>query len=473
MTPSDSQLNLLSQLAYLDPHISSDEISLTNPSVSAMVNHYIDNPHLIPTDRAGMSRQEWIETLTMISRDSELTSCILKDYTNNNSSSGLVAYSFQSPSLGHNIISFRGSETRKDVSTIDWEDNFKLATQCLTNQQKDAMKYVEEMKKNPPGLSDFIVTGHSKGGNNAQCVALLSDDVSRCVTFDSPGFSPEFCAEYSRQIKGKRKRIFSYEGDLDIVSDLLIPVAGKRIFIRKPRQVKFLYNHKPNLFLDKNGNFYEQVDSKSPFNSAIRSFTIRLSFLLPLLPYESIIDTVFDILDQKTTLVNISSSKDIIIGLALLPYFVIGSLNLLLIDFSMAVIEQQLKQAADDLFNKLVRSPFYEIRNEVNKAIVNFFKILNKGFQTVKGRYSRHSEEAIKVNIARLRQHIDRLSAVYNEIGYIDQELKNAHANIDLSLLIRKNQGIYGSKLKDCINYLRFCANTLETTERKLVKLIK
>ena len=65
----------------------------------------------------------------------------------------------------------------------------------------------------PESCSDYIenlpydsitVAGHSKGGNKAQYVTVLSDKVDRCISMDGQGFSQEFIDKYYAEIQKER-----------------------------------------------------------------------------------------------------------------------------------------------------------------------------------------------------------------------------------------------------------------------------
>ena len=72
----------------------------------------------------------------------------------------------------------------------------------------------------------ITVTGHSKGGNKAQYVTVLSDKVDRCISMDGQRFSQEFLNQYYAEIEKKGGCIKNYFLDGDFVSILLFPVLG-------------------------------------------------------------------------------------------------------------------------------------------------------------------------------------------------------------------------------------------------------
>ncbi len=78
---------------------------------------------------------------------------------------------------------------------------------------------------------NITVSGHSKGGNKAQFVALNSDIIDICYSFNGQGFSPEMI-EYSKKKYGedyyKRiEKIFNLSADNDYVNVLGTRLAPK------------------------------------------------------------------------------------------------------------------------------------------------------------------------------------------------------------------------------------------------------
>ena len=91
---------------------------------------------------------------------------------------------------GDNYIAYRGTDDG------GWIDNGQGMTQESTLLQREASDYFDQMAEQYGWTeSDNIyVTGHSKGGNKAQYVTLMSNHanlVDECHSFDGQGFSDE------------------------------------------------------------------------------------------------------------------------------------------------------------------------------------------------------------------------------------------------------------------------------------------
>ena len=79
-------------------------------------------------------------------------------------------------------VAFRGT----DGSITGWEENFKLSYIYPSLTQKEAIKYVDNIKD-----EEFYVGGHSKGGNLAMVGSLESKNfskVKKVFNNDGPGF---------------------------------------------------------------------------------------------------------------------------------------------------------------------------------------------------------------------------------------------------------------------------------------------
>lgn len=162
-------------------------------------------------------------------------------------SEGLNAFAFQS---GENIsVVFRGT------SPAEWIDNglglsgissdstyytfgaggevlnANTVTDLATYRQAEALNWFEMICARNGWGKDHIITvsGHSKGGNKAQFIAVNSDKVNLCVSFDGQGFSPE-AISYFREKLGevfdeRQKKIISvcaYNDYINILGDSLL-----------------------------------------------------------------------------------------------------------------------------------------------------------------------------------------------------------------------------------------------------------
>lgn len=101
-------------------------------------------------------------------------------------------------------ISFRGT----DPSFLGWREDFLLACKEIIPSQELAKKYLEEQMKKID--SNFILVGHSKGGNLAQVSFFLTSKENRnrilkVTSLDAPGYMKDF--SYIDDFKKEKKKI--------------------------------------------------------------------------------------------------------------------------------------------------------------------------------------------------------------------------------------------------------------------------
>ena len=92
------------------------------------------------------------------------------------------------------IITFRGT----DDTILAWKENFHMAIMDAVPAQEDALRYLRWAMDAYEG--DFILCGHSKGGNLAVYAASMlprdmQDRIIEIYNFDGPGFRDAFLKE--------------------------------------------------------------------------------------------------------------------------------------------------------------------------------------------------------------------------------------------------------------------------------------
>lgn len=145
----------------------------------------------------------------------------------------IIACAFQDPTDGNIYVTYRGTGDGK------WVDNGIGIANESSQMQEEAAKYfdhvVENMVLGSPGRGKLIVTGHSKGGNEAQYVTLNSEYgylVDNCYSLDGQGFSEQAIEAFRNRFEGygkglyeeQLKKMYSINGDNDYVHDLGISV---------------------------------------------------------------------------------------------------------------------------------------------------------------------------------------------------------------------------------------------------------
>jgi hypothetical protein len=179
-----------------------------------------DEKHTYPT---GMDKTEWLKCLEDILNNPNIKHLKvkdLKDYgigiklNNGDKNTGFKAMTFVNETTNDAIVTFRGTSTNHQ-----WTDNAVAIYSIETFAQLEALEYINKSRFN-----EFIsVSGHSKGGNLAHFVAIMSDKVKYAVSFAGPGFSKAFFIkhQYNPVFINSQKKLVSIVSDRDIAGGIL------------------------------------------------------------------------------------------------------------------------------------------------------------------------------------------------------------------------------------------------------------
>lgn len=97
-------------------------------------------------------------------------------------------------SNGKTCVIYRGT----DETIIGWKEDFNMAFTTPIRAQITSVDYLNYIAERVPG--EFIVAGHSKGGNLAvyaamKCPQQTRDRITKIYSFDGPGFTKEALAD--------------------------------------------------------------------------------------------------------------------------------------------------------------------------------------------------------------------------------------------------------------------------------------
>lgn len=191
-----------------------------------------------------------------------LTACV---FTKPNGSISVVFKGTGSGEWIDNGEGLSGICERNEYITYDKGGNelYRKSYQCdyASEQQVEALNWFVKTAAINGWTPDneIILSGHSKGGNKAQFVAINSPLASCCFSFDGQGFSPEaltmFKDRYGLIYEKRRKNIFSLCADNDYVN-----VLGARLM---PDENIFFFRsvgglHPLEAILGKDATFYRQ-----------------------------------------------------------------------------------------------------------------------------------------------------------------------------------------------------------------------
>jgi hypothetical protein len=246
---SRTQLLALSTLVYAIHRTHFGRRGLTVGQLAGELLSEINHGHL-PKNPIRTSRQEWQLLLQSIIGDQHLAADrIARLYFYR----GLLVFVAKDRQIFPRDVAvvFRGTAT-----LTDWDDNAMSAYLSDSPLQLKAYQYLRRLPLHYGRR--FTLTGHSKGGNYAQYLAVRSARASRAIAFDASGFSPEFIAKYHLQNTKHAHRITNISAAADIVHAILTQLPGaKQLYIKTPPQTNPLLYHKPTALLDLQTNrFY-------------------------------------------------------------------------------------------------------------------------------------------------------------------------------------------------------------------------
>lgn len=297
MVLSDSQLMLLEQLTYLNSSVykGAGTSKVDNPkTVAELMSAFMDeNGNLdlseLESPEADVgdftSGKQWAGMLREIANDEKLMKLeIGKSYYDEDGAT--LATCYVDPSSDEAFVTFRGT-----TGSREWHDNVLGLYQSDTACQEEALAFIESLP-----YDNITVSGHSKGGNKAMYVTLLSDKVKRCVAMDGQGFSKEFYDKYWAEVQKKGHLIKNYSLDDDYVHILLSPVPNSEQIYCHGYNEGGVDNHSPSSYFefedDESGNSQIVVQDDGSFVSPttenpgltyLHEFT---TFVINEMPYE-------------------------------------------------------------------------------------------------------------------------------------------------------------------------------------------
>ncbi|HBM98594.1 MAG TPA: hypothetical protein DD413_04140 [Ruminococcus sp.] len=487
MALSNAQLLMLDNLIYTDYVYDGMSVG----EIIKVIEEYDFN-----VSSCEMTSSEWKELVSMIKNEPSLLNYKVTNYVDD--TTGMRAACFvndESNPTDVNVV-FRGTK-----GDYEWHDNGQGGYLSDTSQQQTAADYVN-------GLPDkygnnMTVTGHSKGGNKAQYVTIVTDRIAKCVSYDGQGFSEEFLQKYTDEIAKKSQSIVSISASYDFVNCLLYPIAGTKIYIDTKDQDDFTHYHKPNILFDNNGNLRPQID-QSDLSKLINEYTTYMISNLDEPERSITIDGLIALLEKgknkESVIQIIYACRNAISHLDDFVFDYIGDTYgfpaELAVTYIAAVICPYL--FLDDLVNcgkemlETVIGGMMSFTEEVNKKLQQFGEkaaeygrrfvsaittfaqkasdLFNKSFNA--GYRYASDNTCIRVNTSTLRSYADRLYTVNQRIVKLDGRLDKLYTKVGLfdlwNLLQADVLTGYSWRLNRCINYLNDTAYEFEEAERSI-----
>ena len=238
------------------------------------------------------SGKEWNEIISAVKADPKLmdTRIVQTHIDGKGANSILFANSSEA------VVVFQGT------ASAEWKDNFTggAGTTHLdgvsTDQQQAALDWFQSLDLD--GYDSVTVSGHSKGGNKAKYITIMSDSVDHCVSFDGQGFSDEFVDKYQGRIAANQSKISNHNASGDYVNILLNDV-GERHYYKEYNvgEGKLAENHCPNTMMrvDKYGNVWMDETTQNPDLQKVDGFLNSYLRTLPDKDRRATMDVVGDI----------------------------------------------------------------------------------------------------------------------------------------------------------------------------------
>ena len=132
----------------------------------------------------------------------------------------IQACAFKSPD-GDLYVAYRGTGSKR------WGDNGQGFVDESTDMQEAAKAYFDHVVDTYGYDSNLYVTGHSKGGNEAQYVMMTSEhrsEITACYSIEGQGFSDRAIERFKKDNQDYEEilgRMFSINSDMDPVHKLI------------------------------------------------------------------------------------------------------------------------------------------------------------------------------------------------------------------------------------------------------------
>ena len=264
MNLSDSDLLMLQNLTYISEDTAKLVKGLRDIRYYHTLKDYLDvfdETALLTLEAGGdtivnhdnSSGSELAAMLRYMKSSKSIGELSLTDFLVNKNNHVIALCFFNHSEPAHGIVVFFGT-----IDEDEWKDNALGLYQADTEAQKEALTFIEKLP-----YDTLTVVGHSKGGNKAQYVTILSPKVQKGVSFNGQGFSEEFLQKYSNEIQKNAYKITNYNLSTDYVHPLLFTLPGvTTYYVRGGADVKnLIQHHSANSFFEyyKDSNRYTQV----------------------------------------------------------------------------------------------------------------------------------------------------------------------------------------------------------------------
>ena len=240
-----------------------------------IINEYNDN-HVNPDNEIGethMTGQEWQNVIEEIRGNENLAHLKMTEYQLKDAEGKVLAYVYENPKDHSAIVTFKGT-----TGAREWKDDVTAAGIADSPCLEEALDFINSLP-----YDKITVVGHSKGGNKAQYVALLSDKVVRAISLDGEGMSKQFLEKYAPEIKANAGKIKCYAYSGDYVHELGFEIPGA--------EYHYVEGHEPNNMVlnhgaytmfsfDENGNLCFVIADPDKENEYVKRIRSLANYLI-------------------------------------------------------------------------------------------------------------------------------------------------------------------------------------------------
>lgn len=218
----DTRCMLLQQLVYFDFDSNCD--FKRGQTLGEWISNFKKNKYYNSQDEKVFSTF-YKKVIDSVAKDPVLCGMKISDVNKPRSDDSGLIVAFVDERKNSAIVTFKGTERN-----VEWADNARFLKYnadgndgVSTRFQEESLKFYRKWHENNKNIKDIVVSGHSKGGNNATYVTVMDDtnSIRKAVTVNPVGFTKEFYDKYGDRIKAKRDIIYNNINEHDAIPVLL------------------------------------------------------------------------------------------------------------------------------------------------------------------------------------------------------------------------------------------------------------
>ena len=218
----DTRCMLLQQLVYFDFDSNCD--FKRGQTLGEWISNFKNNKYYNSQDEKVFSTF-YKNVIDSVAKDPVLCGMKISDVNKPRSDDSGLIVAFVDERKNSAIVTFKGTERE-----VEWADNARFLKYnadgndgVSTRFQEESLKFYRKWHENNKNIKDIVVSGHSKGGNNATYVTVMDDtnSIRKAVTVNPVGFTKEFYDKYGDRINAKRDIIYNNINEHDAIPVLL------------------------------------------------------------------------------------------------------------------------------------------------------------------------------------------------------------------------------------------------------------